>query len=102
MLNHTGWFETGEHKFFYKLFKRHTVLQADGNRDGEIVHKTAEGGALLVHVDEDLAELAVLVFASVDIDPVPADSGLLDIALAAVGQLAAGAIPFAEVTATCR
>ena len=59
------------------------------DRDGEVVHQRAEGGAFLVHVDEDLAELAVVVFAGVQIDLVAADGGLLDVALAAVGQLAA-------------
>ena len=47
-----------------------------------------------MHVDEDLAELAVVVLAGVQIDLVAADAGLLDIALAAVGQLAAGAVAF--------
>ena len=47
----------------------------------------AEGGAFLVHVDEDLAEPAVLVLAGPQIDLVAADNGLLGIALAAVGRL---------------
>jgi hypothetical protein len=38
-------------------------LQAERDRDGEIVHHGAEGGAFLVHVDENLAEAAVVVFA---------------------------------------
>ena len=45
-----------------------------------------------MHVDEDLAEFSVLIFAGVDIDLVPADSRLLDIALAAVGQFAPRAV----------
>ena len=49
----------------------------------------AEGGAFLVHVDEDLAEPAVVVFAGAQIDLVAADDGLLRVALAAVGQLLA-------------
>jgi hypothetical protein len=63
-------------------------LQADRDGDGEIVHQRAEGGAFLVHVDEDLAQLAILELAGVQIDLVAADRGFLDIALAAVGQLA--------------
>ena len=41
-----------------------------------------------MHVDEDLAEFAVVVFAGVQVDLVAADRGFLDIALATVGQLA--------------
>jgi hypothetical protein len=40
-----------------------------------------------VHVDEDLAEAAVLVLAGAQVDLVAADVGLLGVALAAVGQL---------------
>ena len=57
--------------------------------DGEIVHHGAEGGAFLVHVDEDLAEAPVLVFAGAQIDLVAADDRLLGVALAAVRQLLA-------------
>ena len=42
-----------------------------------------------MHVDEDLAELAVVVFAGAQIDLVAADDGLLGVALAAVRQLLA-------------
>ena len=45
--------------------------------------------AFLVHVDEDLAEPAVLVFAGAQVHLVAADDGLLGVALAAVGQLLA-------------
>ena len=51
--------------------------------------KRAEGRAFLVHVDEDLAEAAVVVFAGAQVDLVPADDRLLGVALAAVGQLLA-------------
>ena len=44
-----------------------------------------------MHVDEDFAELAVFVLAGVDIDLMAPDGGLLDVALAAVGQFAARA-----------
>ena len=64
-------------------------MQAERDRDGEVVHHRAEGGALLVHVDEDLAEAAVVVFAGAQIDLVAADDRLLGVALAAVGQLLA-------------
>src|SRR6267154_2211926 len=48
-----------------------------------------ERRAFLVHVDKDLAEPAVVVFAGAQIDLVAADHGLLGVALAAVGQLLA-------------
>ena len=67
-------------------------MQADRDGDGEVVHQRAEGGAFLVHVDEYLAQLAVVVFAGVQIDLVAADAGLLDVALAAVGQALAAAV----------
>jgi hypothetical protein len=51
-------------------------LQADRDRDGEVVHQRAEGGAFLVHVDEDLAELAIVEFTGVEVNLVTAD-GLL-------------------------
>jgi len=68
-------------------------LQAERDRDGEVVHQRAEGRAFLVHVDEDLADAAVLVFAGAQIDLVPADNRLLGIALAAARQLLALAAP---------
>ncbi len=68
------------------FLERHAILQAKRDGDGEIVHERAEGGALLVHVDENLAQAPVLIFAGAQIDLVPADDGLLRIALAAVGQ----------------
>jgi hypothetical protein len=43
-----------------------------------------------VHVDEDLTQLAVIVFAGVEVDLVAAHRGLLDVALPAIGQLAPG------------
>ena len=42
-----------------------------------------------MHVDEDLAEAAVVIFAGAQIDLVAADDRLLGVALAAVGQLLA-------------
>ena len=79
--------EAGEGEGVDIFLQRHAILQADRNRDGEIVHQAAEGGAFLVHVDEDLADAAVLIFAGAQIDLVAADHGFLGIALAAVGQL---------------
>ena len=47
------------------FLERHAVLQAERDGDGEVVHQRAEGGAFLVHVDEDLAEPPVFVLARV-------------------------------------
>ena len=49
----------------------------------------AEGRALFVHVDEDFAEAAVLVFACAHVEVVARDVGFLGVACAAVGQLLA-------------
>jgi hypothetical protein len=48
--------EAGEGEGLDVLLQRHAVLQAERDRDGEVVHHRAEGRAFLVHVDEDLAE----------------------------------------------
>ncbi|MPL92618.1 hypothetical protein SDC9_38730 [bioreactor metagenome] len=88
-LHHAGRFELGEGEGVDEFLERHAVLQPDRNRDGEVVHHRAEARAFLVHVDEDLAERAVIVFASAQIDLVTADDRLLGIALAARRQLLA-------------
>ena len=69
-----------------ELLERHAVLQAHRDRDREIVHQRAKGRALLVHVDKELGEPAVLVLAGAQIDLVAADRGLLRVAFAPVGQ----------------
>ena len=88
-LHEAGRLEAGEGEGLDIFLERHAVLQAERDGDGEVVHQRAEGGAFLVHVDEDLAEPAVVVFAGAQIDLVAADDGLLGVALAAVGQLLA-------------
>src|SRR3546814_6467435 len=85
-VHHARGFGTRESVGLDVLFKRHAVLQADRDGDGEVVHQAAEGGAFLVHVDEDLADRAVLVFAGAQVDLVAADDGLLGVALAALRQ----------------
>ena len=87
--DHARRLEAGEGEGLDEFLQRHAVLQADRNRDGEVVHQRAEGRAFLVHVDEDLGEAAVLVFAGAQIDLVAADRRLLRIALAAIRQAAA-------------
>ncbi len=61
-------------------------MEPERHRDREIVQEGPQRRALLVHVDKNLAEPAVLVFAGAQIDLVAADHGLLRIALAPVGQ----------------
>ena len=90
-LDEAGRLEAGEGEGVDIFLERHAVLQAERDGDGEVVHQAAEGGAFLVHVDEDLAEAAVVIFAGAQIDLVAADDRLLGVALAAVGQLLAGA-----------
>jgi hypothetical protein len=70
-------------------------LQTDRDRDGEVVHHGAEACAFLVHVDENLAQAAVTIFAGAQIDLVTAHDGLLRVALATLGQFfAVGADDF--------
>ena len=88
-LHHPRRLEAGEGEGVHEFLQRHAVLQAHGHGDGEIVHHRPEARAFLVHVDEDLAQLAVIVFAGAQIDLVPADDGLLRIALAALRQFLA-------------
>ena len=88
-LHEAGWFEPREGESFDILFQRHAVLQPERNRDGEIVHERAEGGALFVHVDEDFAQTAVIVFAGAEINLMTADGRFLRVALAAAGKLLA-------------
>ena len=76
--------EAGEDEGVDELLERHAVLQAERDGDREAVHQAAEGRALLVHVDEDLAERAVLVLAGAQVDLVAADDRLLRVAAAAL------------------
>jgi len=69
-----------------ELLERHARIAGDRDRDGEVVHQAAESGTFLVHVDEDLAGPAVLVFAGAQIDLVAADDRLLCITLAPLRQ----------------
>ncbi len=88
-LHRAGRLEAGEREGVHIFVERHAVLQAERDRDGEIVDDRAQRRAFLVHVDEDLAEPAVVVFAGAQVDLVAADHRLLGVALAAVGQLLA-------------
>ena len=78
--------EARERELIDVRLQRHAVLQADADAHGKAVHQAAEGRALLVHVDEDLAERAVVVLAGAQEDLVPADARLLREAHALLGQ----------------
>ena len=78
--------EARERELLDVALEGNAVLQTHRHADRERVHERAEGGALLVHVDEDLAEVAVLVFAGPEVDLVAADDGLLGVALAPLRQ----------------
>ncbi len=81
--------EAGEGEGVDIFLQRHAVLQAERDGDREVVDEGAKRGAFLVHVDEDLADTAVVIFAGSQINLVAADHGLLGVALAAVGHLLA-------------
>ena len=66
-LDRTIGLESGEDKCLDKFFERHTVLQAERDRDGEIVHQAAERRTFLVHVEKDFAERPVFVLAGAKI-----------------------------------
>jgi len=66
--------------------ERHAVLQAERDPRSRIVEERAQRRAFLVHVDEDLAEPAVVVFAGAQVNLVAADDRLLGVAFAPVGH----------------
>ena len=80
-LHHAGRLELGEGEGLDIFLERHAVLQAKRDGDGEVVHHRTEGSAFLVHVDEDLADTAVVEFAGAQVNLVAADDGFLGVAL---------------------
>ena len=62
------------------------MLEAHAHGDGEAVQDRAEGGALLVDVEEDLAKAAVLVFTRAQVELGAAEGGRLRVATPAVGE----------------
>src|SRR5207253_223836 len=69
-----------------ELLQRYAMLQSERDRDREAVRHAAEGGPFLVHVEEDLAERAVLVLSGAEVDLVVADARLLRVAGPPIGQ----------------
>ncbi len=80
------WLEAGEDERLGELLERDSVLEAEGDGDGEAVHERPEGGAFAVHIDEDFAEGSVFEFTGSEVDLVSADAGLLGVASAASGH----------------
>ena len=80
--------------------QRHAVLQRQRDGGGEAVHQARDGRALLGHPHEDLARLAGLVQADVDVALVARDRELVRERLPLVGQLAAAPPPAARSGAT--
>ena len=96
-LHHARRFKAGEGESLDIFVQGDAVLQADRDRDGEVVHHGAEARTFLVHVDENLAQAAIAVFAGAQVNLMPAHDGLLRIALAPFGQLfAVGADDFLD------
>jgi hypothetical protein len=54
--------------------------------DREIVHQRPERRALLVHVDENLAEATAGIISGSEVDLLTADARLLGVAIASVGE----------------
>src|SRR5689334_318939 len=61
VFNETRWIEFGEGEFVNEFFQRHTILQADRNRDRETVHHAAHGSTFFRHIDEDLTERTITI-----------------------------------------
>ena len=91
-LHHSSWLKSGEGESVHEFIERHAILQTDRDRDGEIIHHRAEARTLFVHINEDFAQLAILIFTSAQIDLMPANNRLLRIAPAPLRHfLAVGA-----------
>src|SRR5690606_29627907 len=87
--NNAGGLEAREGESLDIFLEWNAILQAKRDGDGEIVHHGTEGGTFLVHVDEDLADAAIIILAGADINLVPANKSFLRITLAPVRQFLA-------------
>ena len=78
--------EACEDKSIDELFEGHAILQAEGHGDGEAVEQAPERGTLAVHVDENLSQRTVVVFAGPEIDLVGSHHCLLGVTDASIRQ----------------
>ena len=76
----------GEDERLGELLERDSVLEAEGDGDGEAVHERPEGGAFAVHIDEDFAEVPSSNSPRSEVDLVSADAGLLGVASSSAGH----------------
>src|SRR5690349_3043632 len=77
VLYETRWIEFGEGEFINKLFQRHTILQADRNRNGKAVHHATHSSSFFGHIDEDLAQCSISIFSCTEEDGLSIDLGFL-------------------------
>ena len=61
-------------------------MQSDGYSHSEVIHEATEGGAFFMHIEEDFADGAVLVFAGAEIEFMAADGGFLRVSLSSLWQ----------------
>ncbi len=85
-LHHARGLKFGEGERINKFLKRHAILQTNRHGDGKVVHHRPEPSTLFVHVDEDLAEIAVFIFTGAQVNFVPANDRFLGVSLTATGQ----------------
>ena len=81
-LHHTGWLKFGEGKRINKFIKRYPVLQTNRYGDSKVVHHRTEPCALFVHINKNLTQLAIFIFARAEIYFMPPNNCFLSIASA--------------------
>src|SRR5262249_39345815 len=85
-----GRLEARVDELIYERLERYAVLQTDGNRERESVHKARERGAFFGHLDEDLSGLtSVVVHPDGDVAFVASNRKFVGNRLAFIRQLAA-------------
>src|SRR5205085_12698903 len=77
MFNKTGWLKAGKSKFVNKLFQWHSILQTNGNSDGKTIQHASHGCPFFCHVDKDLAQRAIAIFARAQEDGLSVNFGFL-------------------------
>lgn len=72
---HSARFESSETEGVHVFFKRHAVLQSNGNGHGKTVQQAAVGGAFFERIDEDFSELSLGVFTCSEEEFLSSDAG---------------------------